>query len=229
MKLISDLTYVLIDPGSTSRVARRERGAGGCQRATLPGLLGLRLSPLALRRVHAFKANRRGYWSAILFVVLLVVSLFAELIANDRPLLVSYEGRLYVPVFVAYPETDFGGFLDTEADYRDPAFRQMIEEKGWLVFPPIPYRYDTIVQGIEHAPSPPTRQNLLGTDNQARDVLARIIYGYRQSVLFGLVLTALSSVIGIAAGALQGYSAAGSTSGCSASWKSGAVSRPSIC
>jgi microcin C transport system permease protein len=177
----------------------------GARRGTLPGLLGLRLSPLALRRVHAFKANRRGYWSAVLFVALFAVSLFAELIANDRPLLLSYDGRLHFPVLVAYPETEFGGFLDTEADYKDPAVRQMIEEKGWLVFTPVPYSYDTVVQGIEHAPSPPTRQNLLGTDDQARDVLARIIYGFRLSVLFGLALTALSSAVGIAAGAIQGY------------------------
>ena len=158
------------------------------------------------RRLANFKANRRGYVSAILFLALFAVSLFADLIANDRPLLVRYEGRLYFPVLVAYPETEFGGFFETEADYTDPAVRELIEEKGWIVWPPIPYSYDTVVRDLPTpAPSPPTAQNWLGTDDQARDVLARIIYGFRISVLFGLALTLLSSVVGVAAGAVQGY------------------------
>jgi microcin C transport system permease protein len=165
-----------------------------------------RLSPIAARRLANFKANRRGYVSALVFLVLFVLSLFAELIANDRPLLVRYDDKYYFPVFVAYPETEFGGFFETEAVYTDPAVRELIEEKGWLVWPPIPYSYDTVVKDLHTpAPSPPTAQNLLGTDDQARDVLARVIYGFRISVLFGLALTVLSSVVGIAAGAVQGY------------------------
>jgi len=169
-------------------------------------LFGVRLTPLAARRVALFRANRRGRWSLWVFLALFFSSLFAEVIANDRPLLVSYDGRLYTPFAVAYPETAFGGFLETEADYTDPAVRQLIEEKGWIVWPPIPYGYDTVVRDLPGpAPSPPTRQNWLGTDDQARDVTARLIYGYRVSVLFGLTLTVLSSIVGIAAGAVQGY------------------------
>ena len=163
-------------------------------------------SPITSRRLANFKANRRGYVSALIFLVLFVLSLFAEFIANDRPLYVRYDGRSYFPVLVAYPETEFGGFFETEAAYTDPAVRELIEEKGWILWPPIPYRYDTVVQDLPTpAPSPPTRQNLLGTDDQARDVLARAIYGFRISVVFGLLLTLLSSVVGIAAGAVQGY------------------------
>jgi microcin C transport system permease protein len=164
------------------------------------------LSPIAARRLANFRANRRGYVSALVFLALFVLSLFAELIANDKPLLVRYDGRLYFPVFVAYPETEFGGFFETEAVYTDPAVKELIEERGWIVWPPIPYSYDTVAQDLPTpAPSPPTAKNWLGTDDQARDVLARVIYGFRISVLFGLVLTVLSSVVGIAAGAVQGY------------------------
>ena len=165
-----------------------------------------RLSPLAGRRLANFRANRRGYVSFWLFLVLFVLSLGAELIANDRPLLVRYDGRFYFPVFATYPETEFGGFCETEAVYSDPAVRELIEERGWILWPPIPFRYDTVVQDLPTpAPSPPTARNWLGTDDQARDVLARIIYGFRISVLFGLALTLLSSLVGIAAGAVQGY------------------------
>jgi ABC-type microcin C transport system duplicated ATPase subunit YejF/ABC-type microcin C transport system permease subunit YejE len=137
---------------------------------------------------------------------MVVVSLFAEVIANDRPLLVRYQGRFYTPVFASYPETEFGGFLETEADYRDPEVRALIEEHGWIVWPPIPYRYDTHIHDLPTpAPSPPTWQNWLGTDDQARDVAARVIYGFRLSVLFALTLTVASSIVGIAAGAVQGY------------------------
>ncbi|WP_418157459.1 ABC transporter permease [Benzoatithermus flavus] len=169
-------------------------------------LFGFPLSPLGARRLANFKANRRGYVSFVLFLILFGISLFAEVIANDRPLVVRYDGHYYFPVLKAYPETTFGGFFETEADYSDPAVQDMIEEKGWIVWPPIPYRYDTVVRNLPGpAPSPPTRQNWLGTDDQARDVLARVIYGFRISVLFGLLLTAISSVIGVAAGAVQGY------------------------
>ena len=141
-----------------------------------------------------------------MFVGLLVLSLGAEFIANDKPLLATYQGRLYVPVLVAYPETDFGGFLETEADYRDPAVRDAIAADGWLIWPPIPFSYDTTVHDLPGpAPSPPSWQNWLGTDDQARDVTARLIYGYRLSVLFGLLLTVLSSLVGVTAGAVQGY------------------------
>ena len=174
----------------------------------MPGgaFVGRRLSPLTRRRLHNFRANRRGYWSLWIFLVLFVVSLFAELIADDRPLLVRYAGRLYVPVLRSYPETTFGGMFPTEADYRDAAVARLIREKGWMIWPPIPYRYDTINYNLPvPAPAPPSRDNWLGTDDQGRDLCARLIYGFRISVLFGLTLTVLSSVIGVAAGAVQGY------------------------
>jgi microcin C transport system permease protein len=165
-----------------------------------------RLSPLARRRLHSFRSNRRGFWSLWIFLSLLVVSLFAEVIANDKPLLIGYDGRLYVPILVEYPETLFGGFLESETEYRDLEVKSLIEEKGWMVWPPVPFSYDTINYDLPvPAPSPPTAENWLGTDDQGRDVTARLIYGFRLSVLFGLVLTFFSSVIGIAAGAVQGY------------------------
>lgn len=165
-----------------------------------------RLSPVTLRRLHAFRANRRGWWSFWIFTVLVVVTLFAEVIANDRPILVSYDGGLYVPVLVTYPETTFGGEFPTEADYRDPYVQELIAEKGWAVWPPLRYSYRTINYDLKvPAPAPPSLENLLGTDDQGRDVVARVIYGFRISVLFGLTLTALSTVIALAAGAVQGY------------------------
>jgi microcin C transport system permease protein len=158
------------------------------------------------RRLHNFSANRRGYWSLWLFLAMFIVSLFAELIANDRPLIVRYEGHWYLPVFAAYPETTFGGVFPTEADYRDPAVAALIDAKGWMIWPPIRYRYDTINYSLPvPAPAPPSRDNWLGTDDQGRDLTARLIYGFRISVLFGLTLTLLSSAIGIVAGAVQGY------------------------
>jgi microcin C transport system permease protein len=166
----------------------------------------LTLSPLTRRRLANFRANRRGYWSLWIFAVLLLISLGAEFIANDRPLYVRFDGRSYFPVFTDYPETEFGGFFATETDYTDPEVQKLIQEKGWLVWPPIPYSYDTIAHDLPTpAPSPPTWQNWLGTDDQARDVTARLIYGFRLSVLFGLILTILSSIVGVAAGAVQGY------------------------
>ncbi len=170
-------------------------------------LLGMRVTPLNARRIENFKANRRGYWSLWIFIAVFFVTLFAEFLANDKPLLVRYDGAFYAPVFVAYPETAFGGDFETEAEYSDPEVQELIEEKGWILWPLIPYSFDTIVFDLPGpAPSPPTLQNWLGTDDQGRDVVARLIYGFRISVLFGLVLTIVSSMVGIAAGAWQGYS-----------------------
>jgi len=164
------------------------------------------LSPLTRRRLAGFRANRRGYWSFWIFLTLFAVTLAAELVANDRPLLVRYEGRFYVPALVAYPETTFGGQFPTEAAYRDPYVRRLITERGWMLWPFVRYRHDTINYDLPvPAPAPPSRENWLGTDDQARDLLARLIYGFRVSVLFGLALTVASSVIGVMAGAVQGY------------------------
>ena len=167
---------------------------------------GLRLSRLNQRRLANFRRNRRGYWSSWAFFLLFVLSLPAEFIANDRPLLIRYDDRFYMPVLFAYPETVFGGDFETEAEYRDPFVIELIEEKGWIVWPPIPYRYDSVNYDLkEPAPSKPDGDNWLGTDDQARDVAARLIYGYRISILFGLLLTLFSATVGIAAGAVQGY------------------------
>jgi microcin C transport system permease protein len=191
---------------------------------------GITISPLNRRRWEAFKANRRGYLALWLFLILFVVSLFAEFIANDKPFLVSYNGALYFPALVTYPETKFGGDFETEADYRDPYVQKLIADKGgFMVWPPIRYSYDTHNLDLPTpAPSKPTwmltekechdvvqrkglkgcrdlEYNWLGTDDQGRDVLARLIYGFRISVLFGLALTIISSIIGVAAGAVQGY------------------------
>lgn len=165
-------------------------------------------SPLMQRRIQAFKANRRGYFSFWIFVVLFIVCLFAEFIANDKPILVEYDNQLYMPVFHSYPETTFGGDFQTEADYRDPYVERLITQKGhgWMVWPLVHYSYRTINYELPTpAPSAPDKENWLGTDDQGRDVLARMIYGFRISVLYGLVLTVLSSIIGVAAGAVQGY------------------------
>ena len=168
---------------------------------------GIRITPLNARRIENFKANRRGYWSLWIFIAVFFVTLFAEFLANDKPLLVRYDGAFYTPVFVAYAETAFGGDFETEAEYADPEVQELIEEKGWILWPLIPYSFDTIVFDLPRpAPSPPTLRNWLGTDDQGRDVVARLIYGFRISVLFGLVLTIVSSMVGIAAGAWQGYS-----------------------
>jgi len=165
-----------------------------------------RLSPINARRWATFTANRRGYWSSWLFAVLFVLTLFAEFIANDRPLLVRYDGQTYLPVFIDYPETTFGGDFDTATEYRDPFVAELIEERGWMLWPPIRYSHDTVNYELPvPAPAPPSRENLLGTDDQARDVLARVIYGFRVSILFGLTLTLFSSLIGVAVGAVQGY------------------------
>jgi len=160
--------------------------------------LGRRITPLTRRRLDNFRTNRRGFWSLWIFLVLFVASLFAEFIANDRPLLIQYDGAFYFPVFRNYPETAFGGFLPSEADYRDPAVEQMIDEKGWIVWPVIPFGYRTITDAPGPYPAAPSRTDWLGTDDQGRDVLARLIYGFRISVLFGLALTFFSSIVGVA-------------------------------
>ncbi|KAA5603434.1 ABC transporter permease [Blastochloris sulfoviridis] len=198
--------------------------------APLPRRGRFSLSPLNRRRLANFRANRRGYWAFWVFSVLFVVSLFAEFVANDRPFLVKYEGHYYVPVLADYPETTFGGDFETKADYRDPYLvKQIAKTGGWMIWPPIRYHYDTHNLDLPTpAPSPPTwmlteaqckavaekkgvsgcadlEVNWLGTDDQGRDVVARLIYGFRLSVLFGLTLTIISSAIGVAAGAVQGY------------------------
>jgi len=187
------------------------------------------LSPLNRRRWQNFKANRRGYWSLWIFLVLFVLSMLANVIANDRPIMASYNGELLFPVLVDYPEEKFGGFLAV-TDYRDPVIHEEIEANGWILWPPIRYSYRTVNNEIpEAAPAKPSwmydretrcqryplgaddpactigNWNWLGTDDQTRDVLARVIYGFRISVLFGLALTLCSAVIGVSAGAVQGY------------------------
>jgi microcin C transport system permease protein len=173
---------------------------------TADRFLGRDISPLTRRRLDSFRRNRRGFWSLWIFLVIFLVTLFAEFIANDRPILVRFNGAWYFPVFADYPETMFGGEFPTAADYRDPAVGKLIAAKGWMLWPVIPFSYSTINYDLPSpAPSPPSRVNWLGTDDQGRDVLARLIYGFRISVLFGLVLTGLSSVVGVTAGAIQGY------------------------
>lgn len=169
-------------------------------------LLSRELSPITRRRLAVFRGNRRARVSLWLFAVLFVVSLVAELIANDRPIVMQYLGEWYVPVLVDYPDTEFGGFLPSPADYRDPFIRDEIMANGWMLWPPIPFSYETLDMALDHpAPSPPTARHLLGTDDQGRDVLARVIYGFRLSVIFALVLTAGSLVLGVLAGGIQGY------------------------
>jgi microcin C transport system permease protein len=202
--------------------------AGPLGLAVLP--IGIEFSPINIRRWRNFKANRRGYWSLWIFLVLFVVTLFAEFIANDKPLYLRYDGKSYFPVIFTYPETTFGGDFETATDYRDSYLQKLIAEKGgFMLWPPIQYSYNTHNLDLPTpAPSKPTwmltaaeckavlerkglnscgdlEYNWLGTDDQGRDVLARLIYGFRVSVLFGLILTIVSSVIGIAAGAIQGY------------------------
>ena len=190
----------------------------------------LSLSPLNRRRWENFKRNRRGYWSMWIFLALFGISLFAEFIANDKPFLIMMSGKFYFPAIVTYPETAFGGEFQTAADYRDPYLQNLIAKKGGtVIWPLVRYSYDTHNLDLPTpAPSPPTwrlseeqckpvvqkkklsgcrdlEYNWLGTDDQGRDVVARLIYGFRISVLFGLILTIISSIIGVAAGAVQGY------------------------
>jgi microcin C transport system permease protein len=198
--------------------------------AVAPEPHGIDVSRIGRRRWENFKANRRGYWSFWIFLVLFVVSLFAEFVANDKPFVVEYDGKFYFPALFTYSETTFGGDFETAADYRDPYLRKLIADKGgYMIWPPIRYSYDTHNLDLPTpAPSKPTwlltekecqpvverkglkscrdlEWNWLGTDDQGRDVAARLIYGFRISVLFGLTLTLVSSAIGIAAGAVQGY------------------------
>ena len=188
------------------------------------------LSPLQRGRWEVFKLNRRGFWSLWLFLILFGISLGSEFIANDKPILVKYDGQLYWPIFKAYPETAFGGIFETEAEYRDPAVKEMIAKSGgWVLWPPIRFSYNTQNKTPPMAfPVKPTwmltdedcklavergfhpcdanlEWNWLGTDDQGRDVIARVLYGFRLSVLFGLTLTLFASIIGVAAGAFQGY------------------------
>ena len=164
------------------------------------------MRPINRRRLQKFLANRRGMISLWLFAVLFFTSLFSELLANDKPILIRYDGAFYSPLLRDYPETKFGGDLPTLAIYSDPEVIQLIEARGWMLWPPIPYRYDTIIGGEKRqALLAPSWRHPLGTDDLARDVLARLLYGFRISVLFGFTLTLLSSVVGIAAGAVQGY------------------------
>lgn len=164
------------------------------------------MSPIMQARFQRFKDNKLGFTCFISFALIFMLSLAVEFIANDKPLLVKYDDSLYVPVLKSYPETAFGGVFETEADYKDPVVQQLIEEKGWAVWPLIKFSYQT--PNLELAvpvPSAPTAQNLLGTDNQGRDVLARILYGLRVSLLFGFALTFASAILGIMVGAIQGY------------------------
>jgi microcin C transport system permease protein len=164
------------------------------------------MNAMVRQRLDRFKRHKRGYISFWIFIVIFGLSLFAEVIANDQPLLIGYEGRLFFPLFREYSETAFGGEFEMAADYRDPYVTDLINEKGWILWPPIPYSYDTINYDLPSpAPSPPTEENILGTDDKGRDVLARIIYGFRISVLFGLTLTLVSSIVGVMVGALMGY------------------------
>ncbi|SMO52556.1 ABC transporter permease [Paracoccus laeviglucosivorans] len=191
------------------------------------------MTELNRRRLRNFRRNKRAFWSLVIFSVLFVASLFAELIANDRPIVVNYKGGWYFPAYKFYPETDFGGDFGTEAIYTDPGVQCLIRtggrpecwddpeaisleaaqtgmvggqavDKGWMIWPPIPYHYRTI-NNVGTAPSAPDGSHLLGTDDTSRDVLARVIYGFRLSIMFTLIVTVVSSVIGIAAGAIQGY------------------------
>ena len=164
------------------------------------------MSPLTRRRLALFRQNRRGYWSAILLGLLLLATLPAEFVANDRPLVVSYAGYLYFPVLKDYPETTFGGDFETYADYGDSYLRDKIKDDGWMLWPLIPFSYASPVTDLEvPAPAPPSARNWLGTDDQQRDVLAWLIYSLRTSLLFGVAVAALSSVVGVLAGALEGF------------------------
>ena len=166
----------------------------------------MRLSPLNRRRWANFRANRRGYVSAILFAIVFVLAMGAEFLANDRPLVVRYEGHWFFPVLADYDETEFGGDLPLAADFKDPTIAGNIAERGFAIWPPIRFGYRAPVRDLGRpSPAPPSWRNILGTDDQARDVAARVIYGFRIGVLFGFTLTILSTVIGVIAGAVQGF------------------------
>ncbi len=165
------------------------------------------MTPLNQRRLAIFRSHRRGYWSLWIFLTLFTLCAAAEFVANNRPLLVRYDGSWFVPVLRDYSEDAFGAdFLPLEADYTDPDLAKAINARGWMLWPAVPFSYGTLVKGLPSSPpTAPSWRNLLGTDDQSRDVLARVIYGFRISVLFGFTLTIVSSVVGIAAGAVQGF------------------------
>ncbi|WP_322113811.1 ABC transporter permease [Marinimicrobium sp. C6131] len=164
------------------------------------------MTPLNQERWHRFRNNRRGYWSLWIFLALFAVSLLSDLIANEKPILISFEDELYFPLLNDYTELEFGGDFAVNADYRDPYIAGLINDEGWMLWPLIRFNYRTINYDLPTpAPSPPTGENWLGTDDQGRDIVARLLYGFRISVVFGLILTVLTSVVGIAAGAVQGF------------------------
>lgn len=166
----------------------------------------MNLSPLNRRRLQNFKSNRRGLYSFWIFSFLFIISIFANFLSNDKPLLLNYKNNYYFPVIHSYSETTFGGDFETEADYLDPYVKKLINDQGWMIMPIIPFSYNTIIRDLNiPVPSPPSKKNWLGTDDQARDVLARLIYGFRISILFGFTLTFFSMILGVTAGAIQGY------------------------
>ncbi|WP_202945353.1 microcin C ABC transporter permease [Hahella chejuensis] len=166
----------------------------------------MKLSNKSARRWQTFKSHRMGFYSLWLFLFIFIFCLFAELVANDKPILVKYDDSYYLPIWNTYLETEFDGEFEFEADYKDPYVAKLINAKGWMIWPLVPYNYKTIIYDLDSpAPSPPSTKNWLGTDDQGRDVLARVIYGFRISVLFGFSLTIISAIIGVVAGAMQGY------------------------
>ncbi len=175
--------------------------------ARMRNWISANMSEESRKKWRAFRRNRRGYYSLIVLGTLLVLSLFAEVLANSKPLLVHYQGEFYYPFFNAYPETTFGGDFETETDYQDPFVRQLLSEgDNWVIYPPIQWDYAAINFNLDRpAPSPPSAENLLGTDDRGRDVLARLIYGFRLSIFFGLTLACISTLLGIVFGAVQGF------------------------
>ena len=166
----------------------------------------MNFSPLTLRRIENFKNNKRGLYSTYIFLSMFFVSIFANFIANDKPLFVVFDKKILFPVIESIPETFFGGEFETEADYKDQFVIELINKNGFLIMPLIEYSYETINYDLDvPSPSPPSLENILGTDDQGRDVLSRLIYGFRISVFFGLILTILSTIIGVAIGGIQGY------------------------
>ena len=169
-------------------------------------MICMQISKINQERWNRFRANKRGMISLYIFTLLFTITLFSELIANDKPLLIYYDSSVYCPLIREYSETQFGGEFEAAADYKDPYVIELINAKGWMIHPIIPFSYDTINYNLPGpAPSPPTTTNWLGTDDRGRDVVARLLYGFRISVFFGLTLTLCSSAIGITAGAVQGY------------------------
>lgn len=156
--------------------------------------------------ITLFRQNKRAWWSAVLFCLIMIISFCSEFIANDRPLVLSYKGELYFPVLKTYTDADFGGDFPTPADYKDEFIVNNINNNGWMIMPLIPFSFNTVdFMMKEPTPAAPSHIHWLGTDDEGRDILARILYGVRLSVIFAFVLTFVSSLIGIAAGAVQGY------------------------